>query len=56
MTTHGYLKGSRRSHNKKKEVSRDASKILTMEKLGVVSIDRLMESACRDGFSVVHDE
>ena len=27
-----------------------------MEKLGVVSTDKLMKSACIDGFFVVHDE
>ena len=56
MTTNGYLKGSRRSHNQNKEINRDVSRRLIMERCGVVSTDKLMESACRDEFFVVHDE
>ena len=56
MTIDGYMKYSRRSHNRKKEFIRHASKRLSMEKLGVVSTDRLVESACIDEFFVVHDE
>ena len=56
MTTDGYLKGSKRSHNQKKEISRDASRRLGWENIGVVSTNRLMESYCRDGLFVVRYE
>ena len=52
----GYLKGSRRSHKQKKEINRDASKRLSMEKLGVVYTDRLTESNCGYELLIVHDE
>lgn len=56
ITTDGYLKGSEISHKQKKEISRDASRRLSMERLGVVSKDRLMGSTCRDGWFAVRDE
>ena len=49
MIIDGYLKGSERIHNQKKEISKDASGKLSMEELSVVSEDRLTESACGDG-------
>ena len=56
MTIDGYLRDSRRSHNQKRETNKDASRRPSMERLVVVSTDKLMESACSDGLVVVHDE
>ena len=56
MTIDGYLRGSRRSHNQKRETSRDASRGPRMRRFGVVSTDKLLKSACSDGLVVVHDE
>ena len=56
MAIDGYLRDSRRSHNQKRETNRDASRRPSMGRLGVVYMDKLMESACSDGLVVVHDE
>jgi hypothetical protein len=56
MTIDGYLRGSRRSHNQKRETNRDASRGPSMRRLGVVSTDKLLKSSCSDGLVVVHDE
>ena len=56
MTIDGNLRDSRRSHNQKIETSRDASRRPSMERIGMVSTYKLMESACSDGLVVVHDE
>ena len=54
MNIDGYIRGSRRSHNKKRETSRDASRRTSMGRLGVVPTYKLMESACSVGLVVVY--
>ena len=56
MTINGYPRGSRRSHNQKRETIRDASRRPSMRRLGVVSTDKLLESTCSNGLVVVHVE
>ena len=56
MTIDGNLRDSRRSHNQKRETSKDASRRPSMGRLGVISMDKLMELACSDGLVVVHYE
>ena len=56
MTTDGYLKGSERSHNQKKKISRDVSGGLSMGGLSAISTDRLTKSSCEDGLFVVHNK
>ena len=56
MTIYGYLRGSRRSHNQKRETNRDASRGPSTRRFGVVSTDKLLKSACSDGLVVVHVE
>ena len=55
MTIDGYLKGSERSHNQKKEFSRDSSGRLSMEKLSRASEDWLTELACEYGWFIDHN-
>ena len=56
MTIDGYLRGSRRSHNQKRETNRDASRGPSMRRFGLVSIENLLKSACSDGLVVLTDE
>ena len=55
MTIDGYLRGSRRSHNQKRETNRDTSRRPSMRRLGVVSTNNFLKSSCSDGLVVVHD-
>ena len=54
MTIDGYPRGSRRIHNQKREINRDAGRRPSMRKLGVVSTNKLLESAYSDGLVVFH--
>ena len=54
MTIEGYLKVLERSHNLKKEISRDANGRLSRKKLSEVSKDRLTELICEDDLFAAH--
>ena len=54
MITEGYFKGLERSHNPKKEISKDSNGRLRREKLSEVSEDRLTELTCEDELFASH--
>ena len=54
MITGGYLKGLERSHNPKKEISKDSNGRLRREKLSEVSEDRLTKLTSEEDLFATH--